>query len=600
VATAAATAAAQGTFGLLNKFGMARRLKTASLSQVPISAPVLLEGWFFVTAQTGIGRVAKLNTKKKKYVVLDSRTLHVLESDAKGAACEDQLLLLFCFVRSGDAPKSFTVYSKTRLLVCCEPADDAKVALWADLVASTADKARDEELSGGTIDPRELIPDEQPGTARGSLAAPADAADDDASDDSGTMVPGGGGGGGLLSPSTSSTDLSVIKAGYLSKRNKRGKFKKRWIVLKRQLLLFYNDANEAKNDEVAKESLQLLFCSAKPATSGDAPHGFSIFAKDQTHEFSAASAAEQQSWLSAIQSESERLMLHNLGQTVAPKASAAADAAAGADASEAAGTDASTPMWASSTSVPAPDDDGAPAAAAAPGAADGNSGSDRTADTSTRARALQDDVEELMLRPENAFCADCSAPAPEWCSVNIGLFMCIECSGQHRRLGAHISKVRSTTLDMLLPEHIAQLRAWGNVKANEVWEALPISDGAKPTRDATSDARAQFIVDKYKARRYHSKSRSTTPRGAKSAAVSLPTSAAELHTAAGRRQLGEALVLLLSADAALRTDVRARLLPDDDKTADKPADKAAVASELQSTSVRRKKLVGSADIKKVN
>jgi hypothetical protein len=395
----------------------------------------------------------------------------------------------------------------------------------------------------------------------------------------------------VLSPGTSSTDLSVIKAGYLSKRNKRGKFKKRWIVLKRQLLLFYNDANEAKNDEVAKESLQLLFCSAKPATSGDAPHGFSIFAKDQTHEFSAASAAEQQAWLSAIQSESERLMLHNLGQTVAPKASAAA-AAADADASEAAGTDASTPMWASSASVPAPDDDGAAAAAAATGPADGNSGSERTADTSTRARALQDDVEELMLRPENAFCADCSAPAPEWCSVNIGLFMCIECSGQHRRLGAHISKVRSTTLDMLLPEHIAQLRAWGNVKANEVWEALPISDGAKPTRDATSDARAHFIVDKYKARRYHSKSRSTTPRGAKSAAVSLPTSTAELHTAAGRRQLGEALALLLSADAALRTDMRARLLPDDDKT--------AAASELQSTSVRRKKLVGSADIKKVN
>lgn len=49
--------------------------------------------------------------------------------------------------------------------------------------------------------------------------------------------------------------------------------------------------------------------------------------------------------------------------------------------------------------------------------------------------------------PGNNFCADCDAPGPEWASLNLGVLMCIECSGIHRNLGSHISKVRSLSLD---------------------------------------------------------------------------------------------------------------------------------------------------------
>jgi hypothetical protein len=47
---------------------------------------------------------------------------------------------------------------------------------------------------------------------------------------------------------------------------------------------------------------------------------------------------------------------------------------------------------------------------------------------------------------------------PEWVSINLGLLMCLECSGIHRAMGVHISKVRSLTLDKLDPHLVMVLK----------------------------------------------------------------------------------------------------------------------------------------------
>ncbi|KAI1457384.1 centaurin beta [Annulohypoxylon moriforme] len=112
-----------------------------------------------------------------------------------------------------------------------------------------------------------------------------------------------------------------------------------------------------------------------------------------------------------------------------------------------------------------------------------------------------------MLRDNdqgNCWCADCgSGSKVEWVSINLAIILCIECSGIHRSLGTHISKVRSLTLDItsFTPDIIELLLLVGNRVSNMVWEAK-LDPNLKPGPQATREQRLKFITAKYVDRAY--------------------------------------------------------------------------------------------------
>uniref|UniRef100_A0A672LK64 Arf-GAP with GTPase, ANK repeat and PH domain-containing protein 3 n=1 Tax=Sinocyclocheilus grahami TaxID=75366 RepID=A0A672LK64_SINGR len=96
----------------------------------------------------------------------------------------------------------------------------------------------------------------------------------------------------------------------------------------------------------------------------------------------------------------------------------------------------------------------------------------------------------------NSFCADCDAPNPDWASLNLGALICIECSGMHRNLGTHLSRVRSLDLDDWPVELSMGMTAIGNAMANSVWEGC-VEGYTKPGVDSTREEKERWIRAKY-------------------------------------------------------------------------------------------------------
>ncbi|KAK1282693.1 ADP-ribosylation factor GTPase-activating protein AGD12 [Acorus calamus] len=107
-------------------------------------------------------------------------------------------------------------------------------------------------------------------------------------------------------------------------------------------------------------------------------------------------------------------------------------------------------------------------------------------------------LKELLHKDENRICADCGAEDPKWASTNIGVFICLKCSGAHRSLGVHISKVLSVTLDEWSDDEIdSMIEVGGNSAANAIYEAFLPEGYSKPTPHTGHEQRLMFIRSKY-------------------------------------------------------------------------------------------------------
>ncbi|XP_020817964.1 arf-GAP with coiled-coil, ANK repeat and PH domain-containing protein 2 isoform X2 [Drosophila serrata] len=244
---------------------------------------------------------------------------------------------------------------------------------------------------------------------------------------------------------TNSTSNKI--EGYLFKKKSKG-FKtwcRRWFYLSDNQLVYRKRSNE-DSFSVMEEDLRI--CHVRPVNEGDRRFCFEVISPTKSHILQADSADMLSLWISALQ--------HSIGAAIQHDST----------------THHSRPQ---STNTP----NALPAK-----------------------RRIH--WEEFLKIPGNAYCCDCRSPEPRWASINLGITLCIECSGVHRSLGVHYSKVRSLTLDAWETENVKVMMELGNEVVNRIYEARTGEDCElqHPTEQCEIGVREAWIKAKYVERRF--------------------------------------------------------------------------------------------------
>uniref|UniRef100_A0A8C8S7S5 Arf-GAP with coiled-coil, ANK repeat and PH domain-containing protein n=1 Tax=Pelusios castaneus TaxID=367368 RepID=A0A8C8S7S5_9SAUR len=249
---------------------------------------------------------------------------------------------------------------------------------------------------------------------------------------------------------------AVVMEGYLYKRasNAFKTWSRRWFSIQSNQLVYQKRAKDALT--VVVDDLRL--CTVKPCPDHERRFCFEVVSPSKSCLLQADSERHQQAWLSAVQSSIASAFSE--GRTEAP------------------GQHPERPSSMSAATMEV---------------------SGRSPREAVDKRVL-DQVQRLE---GNAQCCDCREPAPDWASINLGVTLCIECSGIHRSLGVHFSKVRSLTLDSWEPELVKLMCELGNNTLNRIYEARVEDMTVKKPQPSCSRAekeswiRAKYVEKKF-------------------------------------------------------------------------------------------------------
>ncbi|XP_066527403.1 arf-GAP with coiled-coil, ANK repeat and PH domain-containing protein 3b [Hoplias malabaricus] len=249
----------------------------------------------------------------------------------------------------------------------------------------------------------------------------------------------------------------VVMEGYLFKRasNAFKTWNRRWFSIQNSQLVYQKRLKDTLT--VVVEDLRL--CSVKPCEDIERRFCFEVVSPTKSCMLQAESEKLRQAWIQAVQASiasayrevTDNYYIERLDRTASPSTSSI-----------------------DSASEPR--------------------------ERSVKGETLLQRVQSL---PGNELCCDCGQADPRWASINLGILLCIECSGIHRSLGVHCSKVRSLTLDSWEPELIKLMCELGNAVINQIYEGACEERGLKkPGPNSSRQEKEAWIKAKYVERKF--------------------------------------------------------------------------------------------------
>jgi len=82
-------------------------------------------------------------------------------------------------------------------------------------------------------------------------------------------------------------------------------------------------------------------------------------------------------------------------------------------------------------------------------------------------RQIRKQLEELYTDEKNSTCFDCDNKPAHWASISNGIFLCLDCSGEHRGFGIGVSFIRSVTMDQWTQEQVNIMKVGGNQRLRD-------------------------------------------------------------------------------------------------------------------------------------
>ncbi|XP_041801396.1 arf-GAP with coiled-coil, ANK repeat and PH domain-containing protein 3 isoform X2 [Chelmon rostratus] len=244
----------------------------------------------------------------------------------------------------------------------------------------------------------------------------------------------------------------VVMEGYLFKRasNAFKTWNRRWFSIQNSQLVYQKKLKDSLT--VVVEDLRL--CSVKPCEDIERRFCFEVVSPSKSCMLQAESEKLRQAWIQAVQASiasayresPDTYYIEHLDRTASPSTSSI-----------------------DSASEPR--------------------------ERSVRGETI---LQRIQCLPGNEQCCDCGQADPRWASINLGILLCIECSGIHRSLGVHCSKVRSLTLDSWEPELLKLMCELGNSVINHIYEGSYQEQGLKkPLPSSSRQEKEAWIKAKY-------------------------------------------------------------------------------------------------------